>query len=592
MKRTLFWRIFGGFAIVILVLAGAIAVFGPRAMRSRFLDEQTRDLREIGGMAAGDALRWLDRPADLQTFAAAAGRSSEARITVVNGAGVVLADSEGDPGTMENHRYRPEIQAALEGRVERAIRASPTLGSEMLYLGIPLRRNGGVAAVLRVSRLMSDLNGLFAGLRRDLVELLLFITPAALLAALLLTRSVTGPIREFVDVSGRVAGGDFEIRLPDWRSGEFRAFARSFNTMASGLQGMFRNLRDQKEELDSILSSIRDGLCIIDEDDRIVSCNPGFRALAEAGPPEGRYYWEVIRSTGVLDMLRTVRQTRASHQGEVVIREKIYLCRAVYLAGQDRRVVTLQDMTEFRNLERIKKDFVLNVSHELKTPLTSIKGFTEMLEGQADEEARRYLGIIGRNTDRLIAIVEDLLTLSVLEEKGTRLIKEPVDLAVHAENTVRLVEAKARARGLTVRVEAAAGLPSVPADPFQIDSLLLNLVDNAVKYSETGEVVVRLRSTGDAAVIAVEDTGPGIPEEHLPHIFERFYVVDKGRSKKAGGTGLGLSIVKHIVLAHQGRIEVRSRVGRGTVFTVSLPAAGGEPAKQPAETGPGATKPR
>ncbi len=233
--------------------------------------------------------------------------------------------------------------------------------------------------------------------------------------------------------------------------------------------------------------------------------------------------------------------------------------------------MTLHDITEIRALEKAKKDFVVNVSHELRTPLTAIKGFLETIEPRAEEENRPYLEIISRNTDRLIAIVQDLLVLSELEERGSKIDKIGVELKPMAESILKMFEKRAADKGLALSLEAFPHLPLLQADPGQMEGLLINLIDNAVKYTEKGSVTVRLSAREAQMLIEVEDTGPGIGAEHLPHVFERFYVVDKSRSKKLGGTGLGLSIVKHIVLAHKGSVSVKSRVGQGTTFSVLLP---------------------
>ena len=235
--------------------------------------------------------------------------------------------------------------------------------------------------------------------------------------------------------------------------------------------------------------------------------------------------------------------------------------------------MTLHDITELRALEKTKKEFVVNVSHELRTPLTAIKGFLETIETRAEEENRPYLEIIRRNTDRLISIVEDLLVLSELEERGPKIDKTALDMKPLAESILKLFEKRARDKGLSLALEVPASLPPIQADAGQMEGLLLNLVDNAVKYTENGAVKVRLSVRDGQLAIEVEDTGPGIGEDHLPHVFERFYVVDKSRSKKLGGTGLGLSIVKHIALAHKGTVSVRSRVGEGTTFSVIMPLA-------------------
>ncbi|MCX6573315.1 MAG: ATP-binding protein, partial [Candidatus Aminicenantes bacterium] len=308
-------------------------------------------------------------------------------------------------------------------------------------------------------------------------------------------------------------------------------------------------------------------------DDRIELCNASFRRAVRNESPEGRYFWEVVRTSALSDAVRKARTCRGEAAEEGAIGDRVYFCSVAPLATGDRLVVTLHDITEIRALEKTKKDFVVNVSHELRTPLTAIKGFLETMEPRADEENRPYLEIIRRNTDRLISIVEDLLVLSELEERGPKIDKVPVDLKPLAESILLLFEKRAKDKGLALSLEAPAQLPFVPADAGQMEGLILNLVDNAVKYTEKGAVKIRLSVRDGQLAIEVEDTGPGIGEEHLPHVFERFYVVDKSRSKKLGGTGLGLSIVKHIALAHKGTVSVRSRVGEGTTFSVFIPLA-------------------
>jgi two-component system phosphate regulon sensor histidine kinase PhoR len=234
-------------------------------------------------------------------------------------------------------------------------------------------------------------------------------------------------------------------------------------------------------------------------------------------------------------------------------------------------VLVLQDVTDARRLEDTKRELVANVSHELRTPLTAIQGFLEMLEGEVKGDAERAVEVIGRNVRRMSAIVEDLLALSRLESPGMRLAVEPVDLAVLAADVARLYEPRARARGLVLAVAVPAGVPRPTADPHQVEQLLVNLVDNAVRYTERGGVTIGADAEAGSVALWVEDTGIGIPEEHVSRIFERFYVVDRARSRELGGTGLGLAIVKHIASLHGGRVEVTRRAGQGTRFTVRLP---------------------
>jgi len=575
MKKTLFLRVFSGYAAIIVLLAAAVTVFAPPLMRKHHIEERAVGLEHMALLLESQVIPFItgSGEGDLAGLVASYGRKTGTRITVIDPAGVVLADSEKEARDMENHFYRPEIQASLQGERRMSIRPSSTLKTEMMYMSVPLEQDGKVVGALRLSLFMRDLEVLLAALRNDLLKIVGLVTLLALVIAFSLTRSISRPVREFIDASARVSAGDFDVSVSALRSGEFRDFARSFNTMTGKLKTMFLEIRLQNEEIQSILASIREGLCVLDRDSRIVLSNASFRRIVGMDAPEGRHFWEVVRSSALGEVVRRVRAAKAEAAEEAAIGERIFFCNVAYLVAGDTVVVTLHDVTERRALERIKKDFVVNVSHELKTPLTAIKGFVETMEPRTDGENRPYLEVIRRNTDRMIAIVEDLLILSQLEERGMRIEKSEVRVWTLAESMLRIFEKPAREKGLTIALDAAEDLPPIQADPLQIEGLLLNLVDNAVKYTDKGRVTVRLGTRDRMLAIEVEDTGIGIDPAHLPHIFERFYVVDKSRSKKLGGTGLGLSIVKHIVLAHQGAVSVRSRLGEGTTISVLLPIA-------------------
>ncbi|MBM3305075.1 MAG: HAMP domain-containing protein [Candidatus Aminicenantes bacterium] len=573
MKRTLFLKVFAGYLLVIALVVAAALLAGPPLMRKHFIRAQAVHLENLAYLIQDRTIPFLTGKATegLDEMISAVGARTGRRVTVIDNRGNVLADSEKEARDMENHFFRPEIFAALQGEKQMSIRFSSTLRAEMMYMSVPLEADGAVVGVLRMSLFMRHLQALLGELRRDLLWVVGLSAALALVAAALLTRTVSRPVREFVEAASRVSAGDLGVKVSTRRRGEFRALALGFNDMTAKLKAVFSEIRIQGEELTSILASIREGLCVMDADSRILFCNDSFRRAAQVQAPEGKHFWEVVRSSALVEIIRKVRETKTSGTGEAAVGDRIHFCSASYLTSQGRIVVTLHDMTEFRDLERIKKDFVVNVSHELKTPLTAIKGFVETMEQRAVGESASYLGIIRRNADRLIAIVDDLLALSKIEAQEARLEKEDVDVRALAENILKIFEKPAGEKGLGLVLEAGPDLPPVKADPLQLEGLLLNLVDNAVKYTDKGGVTVRLAIDGGRLRIEVADTGIGIDPAHQAHVFERFYVVDKSRSKKLGGTGLGLSLVKHIVLAHQGTVSVSSRLGEGTTFTVRLP---------------------
>ena len=573
MKKTLFLRMFSGYAAVILLLAAGVMLVAPPLMRKHNIAEKTSSLEHMAVLLEPQIIPHLTGTGegDLSGLVASFSRQTGTRITVIDMSGTVLADSEKDARDMENHLYRPEIQAALNGEERMSIRWSSTLQQRMMYMSVPLEASGRVVGALRLSLFMKSLEALLGVFRGELLKVVGVMILVALFFVYLLARSVSGPIREVIDASARVAAGDFEAAVSARRSGEFKRFAQSFNAMTGKLKAMFEEIQAKNDEIRGILGSMREGLCVLAADDRIELCNASFRRAVRFEVPEGRHFWEVVRSSALHEAVRRARTTAGEASEEATIGDRVYFCSVAHLATGDRLVVTFHDITEMRALEKTKKDFVVNVSHELRTPLTAIKGFLETIEPRAEDENRPYLEIVRRNTERMISIVEDLLVLSELEERGARIDKTAVDLKPLAESILKMFEKRARDKGLGLSLQAPADLPEVQADPGQMEGLLLNLVDNALKYTDKGSVTVRLASRDGQMSIEVDDTGPGIGADHLPHVFERFYVVDKSRSKKLGGTGLGLSIVKHIVLAHKGTVSVKSRVGEGTTFSVLLP---------------------
>ncbi|MEO0078273.1 MAG: ATP-binding protein [candidate division WOR-3 bacterium] len=404
---------------------------------------------------------------------------------------------------------------------------------------------------------------------------------AGVVVAALLARSYTRPLRDLTQAFHRIGQGDFTVRVLPPRRGTVKDMADGFNEMAFRTKQMIDQLARQREALDAVIASISEGLMVLDPDGRIILANDSLRRVVGSTPVDGKYYWEVIREPAFTDMVRTVMTNHASAAVELEYAGRVLSCSASYLPAADETVITLHDITQIARAAELKREFVVSASHELRTPLTAIKGYVETMEGTLDDKNRRYLEIIKRHTDRLTNMVADLLTLSELEEKGTKLHLESVDLPALVSSTLKLFERTARAKGLSLKLEPEPDLPPIEADAFKLEQVLINLLDNAVKYTDSGEVKVSLAATSSASdpsvprslVLAVSDTGIGIAPEHLPRIFDRFYVVDKSRSRAQGGTGLGLAIVKHIVRLHHGEVTIESTPGAGTVVRVILPVS-------------------
>ena len=441
----------------------------------------------------------------------------------------------------------------------------------MLYVALPIKQKGVTLGVLRVSLFMQDINTLLERLQLSVLYSVLVISILSLLIALFYSYNLTRPIRELIAASRRVAAGDFSAHVFLKRADELKELGDSFNSMSDTLSSFFAEITSQKEELNNIIFSIQEGLLVLDRKGTIVLSNESIRKALQASAVDGKLYWEVIREPQFSALIDRVAREKTRCADQITIQDSAFLCSATPLASQDKTVVMCHDVTELKRVEKIKKDFVVNVSHELRTPLTAIKGFVETIEDDIDDKNRGYLNIIRRNTDRLINIVEDLLLLSELEEKGAALSLEACDLKIMLEQMQRIFEPRLKEKGLSLTIQADQALPDVMADAFKLEQVFVNLIDNAIKYTEKGGITVSLLQRNGHVLIEIQDTGIGIPREHLSRIFERFYVVDASRSKQLGGTGLGLSIVKHIVLLHSGAIEVASTPGQGTKFIITLP---------------------
>lgn len=573
MKSSIYLRIFLTHLLIIILPAVLILGLSFRSIQKHQIELQTDELLRVASsleqtfleqLVGGDVRR-------LDSLAKGIGARIGTRITVVDELGVVLAESLEDPDRMESHKTRPEIIRALRGETGVSRRFSATMGEEFLYLAIPLKVEDGTVAALRVSLPISRISSSGADLRTIVAALTLAIVGLAIVAALVASRSISRPVGRLLEASERMASGDFRARVFLKTRDELKELAEGFNDMAAHFEELFGELSRTSEEMRSIVGAMQDGLVVLDEEGRILLANESFRDIFDAEEVEGKLFWEVIRMAEFGDLVKSVSGAKSNRSREMAFADRVFLCSGDYLASRGGVVVIVHDITDMRRVEKLKKDFVVNLSHELRTPLTAIKGFLETLEDEVSEEGGRYLAIIRRHTDRLAHIVDDLLLLSELEDRQTRLEFEKVDVTELIENVLHIFEQPALEKNLKIEVKPVGHAPVIRGDRFKLEQVFVNLIANAVKYTEHGGVTIRVGMEDSDALIEVEDTGIGIPEEHQARIFERFYVVDKSRSRRVGGTGLGLSIVKHIVLLHNGSVDVESSPGGGTKFIVRLP---------------------
>jgi two-component system phosphate regulon sensor histidine kinase PhoR len=513
-----------------------------------------------------------------------------ARVTVIAKDGRVLGDSERDPEgvrRMENHAARPEVKTALAGSVGSHLRRSRTLDVEMLYTAIPLSDGTTVKGVLRFALPMTEVAKTVRSVRRTVAVGALLAFGVALAVGLFISRRVTRPVTEMQAAARRMAEGDFDRKVPAAGKDEIAALGQALNAMAMRLKEKMQDLDGERAKLAAILDSMVEGVIAIDSRGRVLLLNPGARAIfgLQGQTVTGRPLLEVIRQKELFDLVQGCQTCGA---GETCRREvelgppigRILEAHAfpvrIDIAGMGALLV-LHDITELRRLERVRTEFVANVSHELRTPLTSIRGYLEtLLDGALEEaaNARRFLEVAHTHAERLGRLIDDLLQLSDLETGKVILKPAPLGLRDVAGAVVAMFEHQAAAKTLALLNQVGPDL-DVQADRDRLSQIFVNLVDNAVKYTpEGGQITLSATRRPSAFVeIQVGDTGIGIPSTDLPRITERFYRVDKTRSREMGGTGLGLAIVKHLVQAHGGELWIESRLNRGTTVHFTLPAA-------------------
>jgi two-component system phosphate regulon sensor histidine kinase PhoR len=519
----------------------------------------------------------------LQPLVRKLAQATRCRVTLIDRSGAVLADSDVETprlASLENHAGRPEVREALEGRSSYSMRWSSTLGEDLLYAAAPIAAGAGVA---RVAMPLTEVRKRVNETRQAIAYVSLGMLFLAVVAVFWLSRSVTRPVDEMSRVANKLTEADYSVRVRNLGNDELGQLGRTLNLLAGKIQATVTELSREKSQLSTILSHIVEAVIAISADGRVMAVNPSFSALfgLDAEAAAGKPSIEAVRHAPLNALLTAVLRERRAHVEEVSVftpEERLFEAQAVPLSEEGRpagALLVLHDITRLRRLEQVRREFVANVSHELRTPLASIKGFAETLrDGAVDDTAHRmeFIEAIEKDAERLTALVDDLLDLSAIESGQRRLALEPVSIIEEARKAAAGLQPLAKRSGVTIKIEDASDLPPVQSDRAQLGQVLRNLLDNAVKFNRTGgTVTVTATVSGAQMVLSVSDTGTGIPPEDLPRLFERFYRVDKARSREIGGTGLGLSIVKHIAESHGGSVEVLSRLGEGSIFRVRLP---------------------
>ena len=584
-RSTLLRQIYPLYIAVVVLSLVLLIAYASAGFNASYYEQMEKKIDEDAVFLRNIFPReYLKDPDRAQDFVARASAGRSTRITVILPDGIVIADSARHPAELESHGERPEFLRAMKGGRGSSRRRSGSVAEELLYIAVPLYEGTEVSAVVRAAGVLQEprdkLRELYAGIAAAGAVILL-ITGAA---GYMITRRINEPLRTIHQAAEKFARGELDTRISVSRPEEARVLAATLNLMAGQLQSRIEAVTRRRNEVESILAGMMESVIFLDTDRRIKMMNRAAERLLRKtlGECAGKSLLDISRATEMESLGREIMlgrgpvdKTLSLHDEGRVMHLQAHGTLLRGPAGDPEGILlVLNDITRMNQLEAIRRDFVANVSHELKTPITSIQGFVETLsDGAIDDpsRARPYLKIIETQSKRLNSIIEDLLSLSRLESPDTDIRMEETEIDAVLDTVFDVYLPRAHAGGIDLKRKGTGGL-RVRVNPLLIEQAVANLVDNAVRYSGSGATVaVSAVREENGISIAVEDTGPGIPAADLPRIFERFYRVDKARSRASGGTGLGLAIVKHIALAHGGIVQAESETGRGSRFVIRLP---------------------
>jgi len=586
-KKRLLRHLFPSYLLITLISLVAVTWYASNSIRHFFLEQTASDLLSRARLLENQIPQFLGplETSVVDAMCKEIGVSSATRITVILPSGRVIGDSDEDPTIMDNHALRPEFIKARKGNVGKSIRFSTTLQERMMYVAIPLKDKEEIIAVIRAALPVTAIDQALKVIQIKIMLGGLFIALLAAGISLYVSRRISRPIEKLKQGADFFARGELSHRMPGTDLVEIDSLIEALNQMAGQLEDRLNTIVRQKNELAAVLSSMAEGVIAVDMDEQIISINKAAARIFETLPEDllNRSIPEVIRNPDLQKFINKALSGKENLEQDITLYqrgERILYVHNTPLQdpdGQRRGVlVVMNDVTHLRKLENIRKDFAANVSHEIKTPLTAIKGFVETLrtgERAEPQETERFLAIIEKHVNRLTAIIEDLMKLSKIEQQDEKsdIHLEESSVKSVISSAIQTCRENAKAKEITIDFVCPEDI-SVLLDSRLMAQAVINLLDNAINYSnEKSDIQISASLKDKELRISVQDHGIGIPKEHLSRLFERFYRVDKARSRELGGTGLGLAIVKHIAHAHGGRVSVDSIPGKGSTFSLHLP---------------------
>jgi two-component system phosphate regulon sensor histidine kinase PhoR len=574
-KRKIFRRIFLLYAAVMLLAGFFTEFYITDAVRESYLDGLRKNLAVQITLVAG---RMDFTKKDIDDYCRQLKEKTGARVTVVRADGTVIGDSNTDSSQMENHAHRPEIEQSLLYDTGSAIRYSHTLGYNFLYVAKRVTKNGDTEGFVRFAIPLEKVDRAVDVVRMKIIIIVILVLLATGLFSVSQIDHLRRLLHQIADFSRSLARGEIDKRLFLKNAGEFTEISENLTAMSAELQEVIGRNEEERKRLNEILKSVPDALLIIDARGVIQLASTSSREFFGDVGFAGKQFLEAVRSYELSDLMDEVRGKLVPGMAEFRLdhpEEKYLSVKVSPLFRKDRElsgfIAVFHDITQMKRLEQIRKDFVANVSHEIKTPITAIQGFADtLIEGAIDdrENALKFLQTIKANSERMNSLADDLMMISKIELGVIGIEKAEVDLEDVMKSVIATLHDKAAEKRLSLEISVHPHLRKVSADRNRLIQILTNLIDNAIKFTESGSVTVGSAEEGEKGYLFVEDTGIGVPRRHLPRLGERFYRVDPARSRKLGGTGLGLAIVKHLVKAHGWEMKIESVEGKGTTVKI------------------------
>ena len=584
-EKKFLWKLYYPYLILILIALLIFGTYSAKVYEDFYISKTAESLKYraflINEELSAYNLDSISSKHVLEKY----DKLTDTRVTLIDISGKVIADSRENPATMESHADRPEFIDALKGNTGFATRYSHTLQTDLMYIAVPYYINNKIIAVLRTSVVIEKVYLPFSGLYPTIIYGGIAVLIIIAVFGFAISRIKAKPILEMQYAAERFASGDFKEKIYPPKNPELRILAGSLNQMARQLDEKLNIIDEQKKLQQAVLESMKEGVLAVDYDEKILLINKTAGTILNIDEAKsiGRILQEAIRIPDIQKFVKMLMQGEGAEETEIIIKgvtDRTLQLKGAYLTDNENKnigvVILINDITGLKYLDTLKRDFVANVSHELKTPITAIKGFVETLRDGAinhPQNAKRFLDIVYKHSERLNAIVEDLLSLSRLEQKSTDFEFEKFNIKMLLKNVIENHEFMAKEKSINIGLDCPENL-FAKVNGSLIVQAVENLIDNAIKYSNSNtNINLNASSDGEKLYISVKDEGYGFSKEHMPRLFERFYRIDKSRSRDEGGTGLGLAIVKHIVQVHKGSVEVQSEPGKGSMFTIILPVS-------------------